>query len=297
MRVLILGGSGMLGHKVYQVLRKTLETSVTLRNRDSRAARLPGLFDPEDIIDGVDARDPATVRRAIDRADPEVVVNCIGIIKQQPAAHDPIASISVNALLPHVLAEHCAARGTRLIHISTDCVFSGQSGRYTEDDLPDPPDLYGRSKLLGEVCGPGALTLRTSIIGRELDGQLGLVEWFLAEPGPVVRGYTRAIFSGLPTLALAQVIARVIHDYPGASGLYHVAAEPIAKFDLLRLLQEAYDTAVTLEPFPAVQIDRSLDGSRFTALTGFRAAPWPDLVAAMAADPAPYARWRSPHGP
>ncbi|MFT4041098.1 MAG: SDR family oxidoreductase [Thermomicrobiales bacterium] len=296
MRVLVLGGSGMLGHKVYQTLRETFDTRVTLRSRDAAEAALPGLFDPAEIIDGVDARDPATVRRAIALAEPEAVINCIGIIKQLPAAHDAVASISVNALLPHQLAEMCAARGARLVHISTDCVFSGRQGGYTEADIPDPPDLYGRSKLLGEVTGPGAITLRTSIIGRELASRNGLVEWFLSAPGPAVRGYTQAVFSGLPTLALAQVIAQVVHDFPEASGLYHVAADPIAKFDLLQLLGAAYGRPVTVEPFPDVRIDRSLDGSRFAALTGFRAAPWPELIAAMAADPTPYTEWRSAHG-
>ena len=206
---------------------------------------------------------------------PDAVVNCIGIVKQIDAAKDAIASISVNALLPHQLGRICEEAGARLVHFSTDCVFSGRGGPYRESDLPDPIDLYGRSKLLGEIAGAGSLTLRTSIIGRELSSSNGLVEWFLSATGPAVRGYSNAIFSGLPTLALAQCIADVIHERPALTGLYHVSAAPIDKLALLQLLRDAYGRTVEITPYPDVKLDRSLDSTRFRDATGFAPVPWP----------------------
>jgi dTDP-4-dehydrorhamnose reductase len=209
MRVLILGATGMAGHKLWQAYRDRYEVWGTARTI-STAAAASGLFDPTRMICEVEAADPATVARAIDVAEPEVVVNCIGIVKQAAAVRDPIASITVNSLFPHRLARLCRDRRCRLIHLSTDCVFSGRKGAYTEDDLPDPGDLYGRSKLLGEVSGEGALTLRSSIIGRELATSNGLVEWFLAQSGKAVPGYRRAIYSGFTTLAMARIISGII---------------------------------------------------------------------------------------
>lgn len=293
MKTLILGGNGMLGHKVYQVLRQTTTPVVTVRGARGALYQFPGLFEPDHVRDRVDLHSWDTIRETVTQVAPDVVINCVGIVKQLPAAHDPIASIEVNALLPHRLAAVCAEQGARLIHVSTDCVFSGRRGMYTEEDVPDPVDLYGRSKLLGEVAAAGCLTLRTSIIGRELSSSNGLVEWFLSAPGPAVRGYANAIFSGVPTLTLARAIANVIHRQPNLSGLYQVSAAPINKFDLLHLLREAYERPVEITPYPDVRLDRSLDSTRFREATGFDPAPWPALIAEMAADPTPYTQWRS----
>lgn len=293
MKTLILGGNGMLGHKVYQVLRTTTTPVVTIRGSRHDLERFPGLFEPDHVLDQVEVRSGEALHAVITHVAPDVVINCVGIVKQLPAAHDPIPSVEINALLPHRLAAICAEQGVRLIHVSTDCVFSGRRGMYTEDDVPDPIDLYGRSKLLGEVSDAGCLTLRTSIIGRELSSSNGLVEWFLSAPGPAVRGYSNAIFSGLPTLALAQCIADVIHERPALTGLYHVSAAPIDKLALLQLLRDAYGRTVEITPYPDVKLDRSLDSTRFRDATGFAPAPWPTLIAEMAADPTPYVEWRS----
>lgn len=287
MRILVLGGSGMLGHKLCQVLQDRFETYATLR-RPLPPGVAGALFEPDRVVGGVAAEDFDTVVRALAATRPSVVVNCVGIVKQASAAKDPLSSISINALFPHRLANLCQATGIRLIHVSTDCVFSGDVGGYGEDDRPDPVDLYGRSKLLGEVEHPHALTLRTSIIGRELAGSYGLVEWFLGQDGGTARGFTRAIFSGLTTLGLSEVIAGVIADHPELSGLWHVAAEPINKFDLLSLVAEAYGLDVRIEPADEPVIDRSLDGGRFRSATGLVAPDWPTMLKRMATDPTPY---------
>jgi dTDP-4-dehydrorhamnose reductase len=166
---------------------------------------------------------------------------------------------------------------------------------YVEEDVADAEDLYGRTKYLGEIDGAGCLTLRTSIIGRELQTSSGLVEWFLSNHGGTVRGFSRAIYSGFTTLALARIIAGVLEHHPTLNGLYHVSSEPIDKYQLLRLLRDAYDLSIGIEPYPEVQIDRSLDSSRFRALTGLQPPTWPDMIRQMAEDATPYRKWRTNH--
>ncbi len=291
MRILILGAGGMLGHKLCQVYRDRFETWATVRSNDQEYVKYR-LFDPKCLLGGVDTAEFDTVLRAFETAQPSVVVNAIGIIKQLPAAQDPIASIEVNSLFPHRLAQVCHGRGARLIHINTDCVFSGRKGIYREDDAPDAEDLYGRSKLLGEVSEPNCLTLRTSLIGRELDSCHGLVEWFMSNRGGTVQGYTNAIFSGFPTLILAEIIANVIERHPDLSGVYHVSSKPISKFQLLCMLRDAYQIPVEIEPFPNISIDRSLDSSRLLAATGYQPPPWQEMIRTMVNDPTPYEAWR-----
>lgn len=296
MRVMILGGAGMLGHKVWQTLRGRFETWVTLRSSFDAYAGL-GLFDPARTIAGLDAASEPDLRRAFAIARPGALVNCVGIVKQLPASRDPIASLTVNSLLPHRLAAICCETGCRLIHVSTDCVFSGRKGRYTEDDPPDAEDLYGRTKLLGEphIGDAAALTLRTSIVGRELRSTTGLVEWLLSQRGGRVRGFTRAVFTGLTTNAFAQLLEEVIGRQPALSGLYHVSSPAITKYDLLVRLNEAFRAGVVIEPSDEVAVDRSLDSTRFWRATGFDPPRWDTMIAAMLADATPYEEWRQIH--
>lgn len=291
MKVLVVGASGMLGHKLCQVLGERFETWGTVRSDASTYEGL-GLLEPGHLIGGVDATDQGALAQVVDRVGPDAIVNAVGIIKQLPEAKDPVTSISLNSLEPHRLAAIGRASNARLVHVSTDCVFSGGDGMYSEDDLPDARDLYGRSKLLGEVDGPGSVTLRTSIIGRELVSSNGLVEWFLGNAGGAVDGYRKSIFSGLPTLILARVVADVIENHPELEGLFHVSVEPIAKLDLLQLLKDAYRVEVDIRATDGVEIDRSLDSSRFRSATGFSPPPWKQLVEEMAGDPTPYETWR-----
>jgi len=225
----------------------------------------------------------------------QVVANCIGIVKQREAAAGAAQIHQVNALFPHLLARLCQERGCRLIHLSTDCVFSGLRGGYSEDDEPDPVDLYGRSKLLGEVTGEGCLTLRSSMIGRELAGQAGLLEWLIAQRGGRVQGFRNAVFSGLTTVALARVIAALVSDHPDLEGLLHVASEPISKHDLLLNVNRALSLGVAVEPVAEPVCDRSLDGSRFAAATGIVVPSWDRMIAGLTMDPTPYDEWRRRH--
>jgi dTDP-4-dehydrorhamnose reductase len=233
------------------------------------------------LLTGVDVLDQDALVAAIARVRPDVVINCIGLIKQLADAKDPLTALPINAMLPHRLARLCELGGARLIHVSTDCVFSGRKGMYLESDLSDAEDLYGKSKYIGELHDlPHAVTLRTSIIGHELGSNYALVDWFLSQQGSV-KGFTKAIFSGLPTVELARVMKDFVIPHPQLNGLYHVAAAPIDKFELLNQVAAQYGKQIEIRPDDALVIDRSLDGSRFHQATGYVAPAWPELIRRM----------------
>lgn len=282
MKVLVLGGDGMLGHELFFSLRERHETRVTLR-QPLAAYGAHGLFNAQNAVPQIDVRAPGGIEQVLEDFRPQAVVNAVGIVKQRPESEDALISIEVNSLTPHRLAVACHAIGARLVHLSTDCVFSGRRGRYSETDLPDPPDVYGRSKLLGEVSGEGALTLRTSMIGLGLYRKTSLVDWFLAQKGRV-QGYRNAIFSGLTTRELARVIGMLIEKHPQASGLYHVAAQPISKLDLLSKLRERLGLAIEIVPADEPRIDRSLDGTRFRRVFAYTPPTWDAMLDELAAD-------------
>jgi dTDP-4-dehydrorhamnose reductase len=287
MKVLVLGASGMLGHKLVQRLGERFEVTGTLRGDPAAAPLHPALRGAR-LVGGVRAEDPDSVVRVLGDVRPAVVVNALGIVKQKQESREAVPAIVVNALFPHRLAELCRAGGARLVHFSTDCVFSGRQGMYTEDDLPDPVDLYGRTKLVGEVSGPGCLTLRSSIIGRELVAGTSLLEWFRRQRGGTARGYTRAIYSGITTAVMADLVGWLLAEHAGLHGVWHVASEPIDKFALLAQVERTLGWSVRLERDESFVCDRSLDGSRFAARTGWRAPAWKDMIQGLADDPTPY---------
>lgn len=291
MKVLVLGGSGMLGHKVWQTCAAQFDSYATVHGA-IRAYENLGIFDTGRLIGDVRAEDASSLERAMSEVHPDVVVNCVGVVKQHPLGSDPLTSITANSLFPHRAAQLAREVGARFIHVSTDCVFSGSKGNYSEDDLPDASDLYGLSKLLGEAGGENCLTLRTSMIGRELRSSRGLLEWFLTCSGGSVRGFSRAIFSGLTTQTLSEVIARLIDEHPNLSGLWHVAADPISKFDLLKLVKQTYGLAIDIERDESFVCDRSLNGERFRAATGIQIPGWTEMIERLRADDTPYERLR-----
>lgn len=277
MRILVLGGTGMLGHQLYRSCNRRHQTWTTLRRQSAQG--LPAFFDAQRCIGGVDAGSLESMARAFAECRPEVVVNAIGVVKQVVDSEGPITCIQLNALFPHYLARLCGEQGARLIHVSTDCVFSGKKGNYTEDDLPDPDDLYGRTKVIGEVQGPNVLTVRTSFIGPELRAPTGLLGWFLKRGGARVRGYTNAIFSGLTSRALSHVILSVIERHRDMSGLYHVSSAPISKYDLLCKIRDAFGVRTEIEPHGDVHCDRSLSSARFRAATQITIPSWDEMIA------------------
>lgn len=287
MKVLVLGGSGLLGHKLAHVFKSRFETYATFHGSFDRYRGLD-VFDGVQVVENIEAEDLESVEKAFAEIRPDAIVNAIGVTKHVPDVTNTIKTIAINSLLPHQLATIAATQNARLICISTDCVFSGNKGNYGETDAPDATDLYGKSKNLGEVVDGDSLTIRTSIIGRELFTRNSLVEWFLSNRGGRVKGFKKAIFSGFPTLILASILADLIADRPDLRGLYHISSDPINKFDLLQLINDETGAGIELEADSEFVIDRSLDSKRFRTDTGFVPQSWPEMVRAMADDARSY---------
>jgi len=279
-KVLVLGASGMIGSTVLRVLSEKKDWVVLGTVRNGSVKRFFPTEIAERLAEGVDVEHPDALLKVLDDIRPDVVINCAGLTKHKPEADDPLVSIPINTLMPHRLAGLCKLIGARLIHVSTDCVFSGEKGGYSESDFADARDVYGKSKALGEVLYPHAITLRTSTIGHELQSKYGLLDWFLSQEGRC-KGYTRAVFSGLPTVIFAQVIRDVVIPHKELSGLYHVAAKPINKFDLLKKIADVYGRSIEIVADDKLVIDRSLDAGRFREATGYVAPEWEEMIKLM----------------
>lgn len=275
----MLGGDGMLGHQLLKSLAVRHEVKVTLR-LGLDAYREHGLFTRDNAQGGIDVRSHESLLEVINVFSPHVIINAIGLVKQRLSANEAIPSLEINSLLPHRLAMHARAAGARLIHFSTDCVFSGRKGGYSEDDVPDAEDLYGRTKLLGEITEHNSITLRTSIIGRELARKTSLVEWFLAQR-TTVHGFRRAIYSGFTTIEMARIVERLMVEQPQLHGVWHVSSEPIDKYTLLGLIKRYFGLSTEILPDDGFVCDRSLDSSRFRAAFGYRPPTWDRMIEEM----------------
>jgi len=294
MKVLVTGVAGMLGHKMFQLLRARFPGTLGTVIEDIRKPPFDKVdfLQGDDVIRGVDMADFDRLRGLLTEIQPDFIVNCVGIIKQRDEAKRAIPSITINALMPHKLVEFAEKWGGRVIHPSTDCVFSGKRGGYAEDDLSDAEDLYGKSKFLGELHYDNTLTLRTSIIGCELAEHKSLLDWLISQNGQAIRGFERVIYSGVTTIELAEVVTRIIRQFPQLNGLFHVVSEPISKYELLCLLKGAFGVAVDIIADESVTLDRSMKGDKFRLATGYQCPPWPELVQSLAQDPTPYHQWQ-----
>jgi len=279
-RILVLGASGMLGNAIFRYLSADKSASVygSIRGRNYKNLFPPNLI--SSIIDDVDVENFDSVVDIFIKLQPTIVVNCIGLVKQLEDSEMPLKAIPINSMLPHRIAKLCQLQGARFIHFSTDCVFSGAKGNYSEWDFPDANDLYGRTKLLGEVDYTHAITLRTSIIGHEIIENRSLIGWFLSQSSKV-KGYRQAIFSGLPTVEVASVIRDYVIPRMDLRGVYHLSANPINKYDLLCKVSMVYGKNIEIDPYDDFVIDRSLDSSRFRNITGYSAPEWGDLIEEM----------------
>jgi dTDP-4-dehydrorhamnose reductase len=294
MKALVLGGEGMLGHKMYQTLLERFpDTGCTiLGSTDASPLTKISLLKQGTVIQQQNVMDFDNVSSVIRKMEPEFLINCIGIVKQRAQAEVAIPSISINSLLPHRLADLATKWNGRVIHFSTDCIFSGKRGNYTEADQSDATDLYGKTKYLGEVVTANAVTLRTSIIGRELAEFTSLLEWFLAQEGKTINGYRKVIYSGVTTNYLAEVVGKIIAEKPTLSGLYQVTSTPISKYDLLTQLKQTYGLNVTINEDRETISNRSMISDKFVQATGYVCPSWPELIRQLANDPTPYADWR-----
>jgi dTDP-4-dehydrorhamnose reductase len=300
-RLLVLGAGGMLGHKLCQYLPTRGHDVTGAIRKDPESLRGYGsIYSGTKLMGGVDALNDEALARTIKDAKPDFVINCIGIVKQLQEAENAYLSVAINSYLPHRLALLCEAHGARLIHISTDCVFDGARGNYTEKDFSDARDMYGKSKFLGETSAAEkcAVTLRTSFIGRELHRPThGLVEWLLAEQNKQVKGFARAMYSGFSSLELAKVISHVIERSPKLHGLYQPASAPISKYELLLLIRESYGLNIKIERDENFKCDRSMQGAVFRDATGYVAPSWNMMIREMRDDPTPYDQFANNKGP
>lgn len=281
----------MLGHKALQILKNKFDVYATIRPEFAEVERF-GMFEKSNTFCNVNVENQEPLKNIIADLQPEIILNAVGIIKQLESSKNVIKTLTVNSIFPHKLAECAAENGAKLITVSTDCVFRGDKGNYKEGDASDATDLYGKSKNLGELYDDHCLTLRSSIIGREIDGAHSLVEWFLSNRGGRVKGFTNAIYSGFPTVVFAELIADLIVDQPNLHGLYHVASRSINKYELIKLINEKFDARIEIEPFADFHIDRSLNSERFQNETGFVPPEWETMIERMAEDPTPYDEWR-----
>ena len=276
MRILILGGSGMLGHQLFKHLRDRHCVRATLR-QDVSSFKESNIFNSLNTYVGIDVRSTNKLKEIFSDFHPDAVVNAVGIVKQLPSGKENIPSIEINALFPHQLALLCQKSHAKMIHLSTDCVFSGKKGNYREEDQTDAEDLYGRTKILGEVKKESCLTLRTSMIGRELFHKKSLLEWFLSQKGSV-KGFKNAIFSGFTTQELSRIIEMIVTQHPAASGIYHVSSDPISKYDLLLMIKERLELPNTIIPDEFFKCDRSLNSNKFRREFKYNPPSWNQMI-------------------
>lgn len=284
MRILILGGSGMLGHRLWLYLPARFPDIYTTLHKDRNKYDKYNLFNnKKKVIDNIDAVDFSVVERVLDKIRPDVILNCIGITKRRDEINNMALCINLNSLFPHNLANWGEINKAKIITFSTDCIFDGKTGNYIEENLPSASDIYGKTKALGELRGTNTLTLRSSFIGPELFQGSELLEWFLAQTGPV-KGFKNAIYSGLTTFELCRVVEKILVSYPQASGLYNVSSDPITKFDLLMLIKKEMDLSVEIVPDETFCCDRSLDSSRFRKEFNYIPPSWEVMVQELSAE-------------
>ena len=279
MKILILGVSGMLGHKLYEILSKDpcFDVYGTLRHNPDYSIK-NGLFKSDKILYPINVLELNKLKGVICNISPAIVINCVGIVKNVNKKNNLLDLIELNALFPHQLLKICYENHTKLIHISTDGVFSGKKGMYKECDNADAFEYYGRTKYLGEVDYGNALTIRTSIIGEEIKRSSGFYEWIISMNNKDVIGYKKSIFSGFTTIRFSQILKWIIREHIDLFGLYHISSTPISKFDLITKLKEHLHLNISIIPDYNVKIDRCLDCNEFINITDFEPPTWDEMI-------------------
>ena len=247
MRILILGGNGMIGHKVYQVLSSYFPDTWILIRRKFIDFLQKDIFVKEKVIEDFDLNDLNKLNSLLNSLNPDIIINAAGITIRRGVNEFKSQTIILNSVLPHFLGEWIQGKfGKRFIHFSTDCVFSGKNGPYYDNSIPDSTDIYGKTKSLGEVNLSQTLTLRGSMIGRELDYQTELLEWFLSQKGKTIKGFNNVFYSGITTIRMAKLILKIIINFPNLTGVYNVSSKKISKFELLTLFNDFFHSNVKI---------------------------------------------------
>jgi dTDP-4-dehydrorhamnose reductase len=279
MRILILGGNGLIGHKMYQLISNNYQdTWVTLRNNLSSYS-YSEIYNSEKVIDKIDLSNFKLLLNQLNVLNPDVVINACGITIRRGIDAFKSNSIILNSALPHFLNEWVVSNNKRLIHFSTDCVFSGKKGDYLDNDIKDAIDIYGLTKSMGEVIDSKcAITLRGSMIGRELENKTELLEWFLHQKNNVIKGFTNVIYSGITTVRMAEIILKIINEYPNLSGIYNISSEPISKFDLLKKWNDKFSINATIEIDKNYTSNKNLISDKLFKIIQLEQPIWDDLI-------------------
>jgi dTDP-4-dehydrorhamnose reductase len=283
MKILVLGGSGMWGHQVFLKLSEYFgnsQVACTLKKNRSHYDRIQ-FFQNKTVFDGLDFRNFDVVYNLLGQYKPSWVINCVGLTPRKYDPKDEAHYFSINADLPHKLNNWCEINHSKLIHFSTDCVFTGKKGEYTESDIPDATDIYGKTKALGEVRSKSALTYRLSKIGREIEGKTEILEWALSQKGREINGFSKAIYSGVTTNFMAAELIRIIEKYPDLSGLFQVAGPKINKFELLKIINQVYECRLTIHEKIDYAVDKSLNCELYKQTTGFNQKDWLNMIMTM----------------
>tara|TARA_B100001769_G_C22111020_1_gene601027 strand:+ start:3235 stop:4095 length:861 start_codon:yes stop_codon:yes gene_type:complete len=281
MKILVIGRNGMIGNGIFEYLSEEYNTYGTLKKQISEYS----ISSNRNIFEGIDLTSISTIENLINRLEPNVVINCSGIIKQKSKDYSDEEHLYLNAKVPHLLLEICLKKDVRLINLSTDCVFDGKKGFYNDLDTPNAIDIYGTSKAIGEITKEGCLTIRTSTIGLEVDNNHGLIEWFLSQKGKEIRGYDNAIYSGLTIKELTRYIEHILINFPELNGLYNMASERISKYDLLSILARKIENfKILINKDSEFFCDRSLNGEALDSITGFKVKSWEKMLSDLALD-------------
>ena len=293
MKILILGADGMLGHKLFQLLGMDYpETFGTISGKSS-IYPYSGIsfFHTDKVIPEVNMLDFGQIEHIINQLNPDYIINCLRVATHGDETAPPLQTITVNSLLPHQLAEVAKKNGARMIHFSSDCVFNGKQGMYTEEDPPNATHIYGQTRLLGEVFADNVLVLRGSVIGRELIQHSSLLDWFLRQQGSEINGFTHAIYSGLSSVETVRVVQMIISIKPSLTGLYHIASKPINKYNLLKLAQKNFGIKVTIHKQNKYFVNRSLAAEKIKYALGYVAPSWSSMMKELAEENEQYNKW------
>lgn len=278
MRILILGGNGMIGHKIFQVIsNKHLDTWVLFK-KSFNDISFNEIFNKTNIIDNFDLSNFHKLSTLLNNLKPEVIINAVGITIRRGIDNIPSKSIQINSALPHFINEWVILNNKRLIHFSTDCVFSGDQGSYTENSIPDARDIYGKSKALGEVSSKNTLTLRGSMIGREIENKTELLEWVLSQRNKQLKAFSNVIYSGITTIRMAKLVLKIIEEFPQMHGIYNVSSECISKYDLIKLFVKEFNISIDIISDDSYISKKDLDSTKFYNELGIDKPNWNDLI-------------------
>lgn len=260
----------MLGFTLFNYLKtkKKLKVFGTIRKKVSKQ---------KNILTKIDIKDFKLLKKRILEISPDMIINCIGIVKSEVKNISKYQVIKINSKLPNYLNKISSKLNFKLVHISTDCVFSGKNKINSEKSVTKPLDLYGKSKLAGEFKSNTNIVIRTSIIGHEIDYKRGLLEWFLKQEGSIF-GFSKAFFSGLTTLELSKIIYEKIIFKKDLSGIYHVSGKKINKYNLLKKIRKIYNKKINIKKESKFSINRSLDSTRFISRTGYVKKNWDIMI-------------------